>query len=152
MLRRVLIATLVLTALAGCTPSATPTPDVVPVAQPVEFVVGDCIDNSEVDGEKFSDAVDCSEPHDSEAFADITLPDGDYPGQPAIYEEAVTGCESAFYGFVGVLYNESTIGVTYYYPTSERWAAGDRTILCLAQDAADGEFIESTGSLEGAAR
>ena len=152
MLRRVLLATVVLTALAGCTPAATPTPDVVPVAQPVEFVVGDCIDNSEVGDEKFSDAVDCAEPHDSEAFADITLPEGDYPGQSAIYDEAVSGCEAEFFAFVGVLYNESTIGVTYYYPTSERWAAGDRTILCLAQDAVDGEFVESTGSLEGAAR
>jgi len=151
MFRTLLVAVLAAATLAGC--SSTP-PDavVVPVAQPIDFVVGDCIDNTETDDEKFSNPVDCAEPHDSEAFADIVLPDGEYPGQAAIFDEAVTGCQAEFYGFVGVLYNESEIGVTYYYPSSERWTAGDRVILCLAQDTTDGEFVESTGSLRGVAR
>jgi len=140
--------------LTGCTAAKPDAPVVVPEQTPIDFQVGDCIDDSTVDGENFSNAIDCTEPHDSEAYATLDMFEGDgsYPGREAIFAEASRGCEAAFYAFVGIIYDESLLTITYFYPSADSWDDGDRAILCLIQDTADGENVESTGSLRGVAR
>lgn len=111
--------------------------------------VGDCLNDGTATGEVSSvPTIDCAEPHDSEAYASIILPDGDYPGEDAVLTQADTDCASEFATYVGIAYEESTLGYAYYYPTEQSWASGDREILCLVYDPAG----QVTGSLAGAAK
>ena len=118
--------------------------------------VGDCINDAESTAAgDVSDVtvVECTEAHDYEAYESQTLPDGDYPGQEAIETQAETLCYDAFETFVGISYDESVLGFTYFTPTSEGWDTGDQEILCLVADLdAEGGIIQSSVSLEGAKR
>jgi len=46
--------------------------------------------------------VPCSEPHSDEVFALVTLPEGDFPGQDAIYDQGEELCIAEFDIFVGL--------------------------------------------------
>lgn len=112
--------------------------------------VGDCIGATVLEGEvETLPQVPCSEPHESEAYYSEDLPDGDYPGLPAIEEVAGPACTGpAFDTFVGIAYLDSLLEATYLHPTESSWAMGDREILCLIYDPAG----PTTGTLEAAAR
>ena len=111
--------------------------------------VGDCLNDGGSSGEVSSvPTIDCAEPHDSEAYASIMIPDGDYPGEDAVLTQADAECAAEFASYVGIAYEESTLGFAYYYPTAQSWESGDREILCLVYDPAG----QVTGSLEGAAK
>ena len=111
--------------------------------------VGDCLNDGGTEGEVSEvPVVDCAEPHDSEAYASILMDDGDFPGDSAVEDQAISDCTSEFNSFVGLDYQESTLDFAYYYPTEQSWANGDREILCLIVDPAG----QVTGSLAGAAR
>jgi hypothetical protein len=113
------------------------------------IAVGDCLNDGGVDGEVTTvPTVDCAEPHDSEAYASILMPDGEFPGDSVVEDFAVEECTAAFDSFVGLAYADSTLSFSYYYPTAESWTNGDREILCLLVDPAG----QVTGSLKGAAR
>lgn len=156
---RGLLATLTLgvasIALTGCslfggsgnspaaTDSATKTADVFTIK------VGDCLNDADVEGEVSEvPTVDCAQPHDSEAFASITMADGDFPGEDAVKTQSQSGCTEKFNSFVGVDYGTSKLDYSYYYPTAQSWEQGDREILCLILDPAG----QTTGSLKDAAR
>lgn len=112
------------------------------------IAVGDCL-ASAPDGEVQSvQVVPCSDEHEGEVFHDFELPDGDFPGDEAIETAAYEGCDPAFEEFVGLTYDESTLDYSYYAPTTESWAEGDRLISCIISDPAG----TVTGSLSGAAR
>ena len=111
--------------------------------------VGDCLNDGNVEGEVSSvKAVDCTEPHDSEAFKSIAMDDGDFPGDAAVTEAGDGGCTTAFAAFVGLDYDSSALDFSYYFPTEGSWGEGDREILCLIVDPNG----KTTGSLEGAAK
>lgn len=115
--------------------------------------VGDCFVVSDMEQSLSEGAVtdvplvDCDEPHDGEFFYAEDLPDGDYPGEVAVDEQAMELCEGqAFTDFVGADYMTSEIWTSYLVPTEESWdRADDREILCYL------ETMETvTGSQEGA--
>ncbi|KUP96121.1 septum formation family protein [Thermobifida cellulosilytica] len=113
--------------------------------------VGDCFPSEETQAEgevSTVQTVPCSEPHDGEAYAAGDMPDGDFPGEVEIQNFADDFCITEFDLFVGVSYEQSELDFTYYYPTAESWASGDREILCVVYDPAG----DVTGTLEGAAR
>lgn len=111
--------------------------------------VGDCLNDGGVEGEVSTvPTVDCAEEHDSEAYASIIMDDGDFPGDQAVEDQAISDCTTEFNSFVGLDYQSSSLDFAYYYPTEESWANGDREILCLIVDPAG----PTTGSLSGAAR
>lgn len=111
--------------------------------------VGDCLNDGGATGEVSEvPKIDCAEPHDSEAYASIMMADGDFPGDTAVDDQAVSDCTSQFNSFVGINYDDSTLDFAYYYPTEASWAQGDREILCLIVDPAG----QVTGSLKGAAK
>lgn len=113
------------------------------------IAVGDCLNDGGVDGEVTTvETIDCAQPHDSEAYASILMDDGEFPGDDVVEAFAIEQCTTAFDSFVGLAYAESTLSFSYYYPTTESWASGDREILCLLVDPAG----KVEGSLEGAAR
>jgi hypothetical protein len=111
--------------------------------------VGDCLNDAEVEEEVSSvPVVDCSEPHDSEAYASIMMPDGDFPGGDAVTAAAEEGCLAEFEGYVGIAYEESAYEVSFYFPTEASWGGGDREILCTVYDPSG----KTSGSAKGSAK
>ena len=111
--------------------------------------VGDCLNDATASGTvTTAPIVPCSQPHDSEAYKSILMQDGDFPGEDAIKDQADQGCADAFPDFVGISYDDSNLKISYYFPTSDSWANGDREILCTIYD--DG--VKTTGTLKGAKR
>lgn len=114
-----------------------------------DLAVGDCLDGF-ADGEAVSQilATPCDEEHTHEVFASLTLPDGDYPGQEDVDEQARAGCVEQFAVFVGRPWDNSTLDYGYYTPTRQSWETGDREVLCMISDPSG----PITGTLEGTDR
>lgn len=109
--------------------------------------VGDCLNDADTSGEVSTvPIVECSEPHDSEAYDAGDLDDGDFPGDDAIGQAAELLCGPSFESFIGLDYDASAYDYSYYFPTEESWEAGDREVLCVAF-ADDASKI--TGTLKG---
>lgn len=124
-------------------------------AVPGGLSVGECLNDpaASVDGEgELADqivVVPCDQPHDLEAYKILTLPEGDFPGDSAIEELALTICMDAFEDFIGVPYEESEFEIYYYYPFEDTWNyADDRNISCTAGSLTG----RTTGSADGANR
>lgn len=145
--------------LTACAPSTTggfessPTPphsdDGVPVSF-LELAVGDCFDmpSTVADGEALRFA-SCETPHMYEAFAETSLPDGDFPGDDEVASAADDACEAAFVDFVGVSWKSSSFDYQYIVPSERTWLdVDDRSILCLVTTLS---ALPWTGSAEGTA-
>ncbi|MFN4001436.1 septum formation family protein [Microcella sp.] len=108
--------------------------------------VGDCLDDGTATGEvQTVPTVPCDEPHDSEIYSAHLLGQSQYPGDDIVVDKAEALCLPAFEQFVGEPYLESRFDFSFYYPTAESWATGDREVLCVIYDP-EGPV---TGTLEG---
>ena len=76
----------------------------------------------------------CSEPHSEEIYATLTLPEGDFPGQDAIFEQAEELCITEFESFVGLPYEESALYIDIMTPSERTWSEGDRLVICAIFD------------------
>jgi hypothetical protein len=162
--RRIALGAIVLAlagVLAGCTTStAQPSPTATHAtggahASAMDITVGDCLDDAHA-GTTTATAsiVPCSGAHDSEAFANLTLTGDAYPGLDAVRAQAEKGCQGdAFANFIGIASDDSTLQVSYYYPTEDSWAGGDRTVTCTVY-AIDqsGTTAQTTGTLKDSAK
>lgn len=116
-----------------------------------EVAVGDCLnDESVAEDQEVSEVptVSCDEPHDSEVYAETDMEASEWPGDAGVDQEAQTFCEQEFASFIGLEYAMSELALSYYVPTEDSFANGDRAISCLVYD----EAGQTTGSLAGAAR
>ena len=113
--------------------------------------VGDCFnDESATDSDVDSvEVVDCSAPHQYEAYNNHDIPGSDFPEGEAMGREVRNACYDSFATYVGISYDNSTYRINSFNPTSGSWAQGDRTIICTIKSG-DGSRI--TGSLKGAAK
>lgn len=95
------------------------------------------------------DIVSCDEPHQSEAFAVVTLPDGPFPGDQKIISIANEKCgDKEITAYVGAGAKiPDTIEEYFYLPSSGTWDAGSRQIICFLADSAG----QTTGSLRASA-
>ena len=111
--------------------------------------VGDCLDDASSSGTvTTAPIVPCSQPHDSEAYTSVQMTDGAFPGADAVTSRANEACADAFPAFIGIAYDDSDLSISYYFPTKESWANGDRQIMCTVYD--DG--VKTTGTLKLAKR
>ncbi|QYH36620.1 septum formation family protein [Salinibacterium sp. M195] len=112
--------------------------------------VGDCEAVSQTADEVDSTrTIDCSEPHATEFYAVVIVPDGDFPEQDAMYALGDAECLAAFESYIGVNYDDSIYDFSYYSPSTETWASGDREILCYAYDYSGAQIA---GSVAGVGR
>jgi hypothetical protein len=131
-------------ALAGCAGS---TPDVeadASIESPeateesvLELEVGTCLNDA--DTPLRADLTDvpsipCSEPHDSELYAIVSVEDSTYPGADRLIEQGQAQCQEGFADFVGIDFRSSLLEFHFYYPTPSSWAQDDRTIYCMVFD------------------
>ena len=114
--------------------------------------VGQCItDTPQEDQVSSVPVVECSEPHTGEIYALPQLPEGEFPGDQAVSDQADLLCAGQpFQDYVGVPYQQSEIYYTKLVPSSDTWADGDREIVCILANQ-DGSPL-SPGSLRGANR
>nr|WP_227993989.1 septum formation family protein [Pseudactinotalea sp. HY160] len=101
-----------------------------------------CLEAFEYDADQKLTVIPCAEPHALEVVAEKTVPDGSYPGEDGLEQEAGTFCSSAADGLPsGQPFDLAQ--VRDLYPSEVTWDAGDRVISCLAE-ARDGTVL--TGS------
>jgi hypothetical protein len=112
-------------------------------------VVGDCFDRPESPDVTAVPTVDCTEPHDFEAYAVLELDDGPFPGDEQVATRARRGCNDRFAGYVGVPPGESGLVVVPVAPDAEQWEDGNRTVTCVVT-IRPGEPLQ--GSVEGSER
>lgn len=112
--------------------------------------VGDCLEGTPGRAEVSTrdQVVDCDELHGSEVIGIIEAPDAPNPPGDGTWSELVDGvCPIAFQAYVGAD-DDSFIEWRAIVPSDEAWAAGDRSVYCLA-DATDhaggSESVEGVG-------
>lgn len=95
--------------------------------------VGDCLERVESDAETSSlDAVPCADRHRGEAISVLSLPDGDYPGDEAVFAAGNRRCSRALAEQVPDARRQG-IEDFYLYPTQTSWEEqDDREIVCIA--------------------
>ena len=147
-------------ALSGCTalfPSSAPpatdsqTGDEITQTDTDVFSlsVGQCLNDTA--GTEVSEVpiVDCTDEHDFEVYSDFEIPGDEFPGDDAIDSQADAECLTDFEQFVGISYDDSVYGYTYFTPTEGSWTDGnDRLVSCLIGDP-NGKV---TGTLKGIAQ
>lgn len=98
-------------------------------------------------------AVPCTEPHDFEVYLVRTLEDGHdapFPGLEVLDRRVGHEmCIPEFDAFVGTAFDDSSLNVSWFYPTAAVWDTGDRQVSC-AVFAMDG--IQLTGTSKGSQR
>jgi hypothetical protein len=92
---------------------------------------GECI-NSAPNGISGLHVLACGQPHDGEVFSTFRVAGQHYPGATALRQKANQGCASRLSGYMNpqlaTMLNES-----YFYPSSDAWAAGERTVVCTVR-------------------
>ena len=116
-----------------------------------ELAVGDCFDDGDLllgDIEEVGEVplVECSEPHDNEVYAVITVDGEVFPGDQAIQAEADEVCLDAFDPFVGLDYDSSALDFGWLVPTADSWDMGDRVVACFVYRL---DLAKVSGTLEG---
>ena len=110
-----------------------------------DLKVGDCLaeipDSAQVWTVK---TVACEEPHTGEVFAQVTVPDVDFPGQDAIIEEYEGRCEPELGIYSPAAAEDMSIALYSLYPGEETWDRGHRTVTCIAMT-----LPPRTGSIKG---
>lgn len=94
--------------------------------------VGDCL--KEIPGNTrvlTVDTVGCDQPHAGEVFAVLLMPEGGFPGQPAI-EEYQSKCEPELASYAPSAITDDSVQLYVLYPTAETWEQGDRAVTCVA--------------------
>ena len=119
-------------ALAGCSTSSV-----------MHMSIGQCIQAPEGDQVSTVETVDCSKPHDAEVFFLHKVEDSEFPGQDSLSSTAEQVCIAAFQGYVGKSYEESSLDVTWFVPTTKSWSQNDREIVCMVTDMQGGKLDES---------
>ena len=116
-----------------------------------ELAIGDCFDDGDMALGEFAEVgevplVDCTEPHDNEVYAVVTV-DGDaFPGEEAIQAQADEVCLEAFDPFVGLDYESSALDFGWLVPTADSWEMGDRVVACFVYRL---DLAKVSGTLEG---
>jgi hypothetical protein len=94
--------------------------------------VGDCL--KEIPGSTrvlTVDTIECDQPHAGEVFAVLLMPEGDFPGEPAI-EEYQNKCEPELASYAPEAITDDSVQLYVLYPTAETWEQGDRAVTCVA--------------------
>jgi len=98
-----------------------------------EVEVGDCI--AEIPQEarvETVETVDCRQPHAGEVYAQLAVPDVDFPGEDAIVEKYASRCEPELASYSPAAAQDMSISLVYLHPTEETWERGDRAVHCIA--------------------
>ncbi|GDY30859.1 septum formation family protein [Gandjariella thermophila] len=110
---------------------------------------GSCLDSQR------STFAPCEAPHDIEITRAGQLPPGlptDYPDEQTMLRAALPPCRAALAGYLDSPDGDATrLQAWAFWPNRDRWARGDRWLLCAATELGpDGRPVSRTGSVRGA--
>lgn len=111
--------------------------------------IGDCF-NEQTD-EVVSDVptVPCTDAHDYEVYANITIDRDTFPGDDELNKLADEGCLAPFTSYIGVPFEDSSLDYSFYTPTLSGWLNNDdRGVTCIVFDPNG----KTTGTLLASAR
>jgi hypothetical protein len=113
--------------------------------------VGDCFDLKDPAAEVIEDvkAVPCAQEHEYEMFHIGSMPSGSYPSDTAFSSFVEDECLPAFETYVGLVYENSVLEVSFVTPTTDSWNDGDRAVQCVVYHP---RIHRLTGSQKGSAR
>lgn len=98
-----------------------------------ELTVGDCLNGMKEQSTVLSvDGVPCTAPHDAEVYATVNLPDGDWPGVDDLSLQATQQCADNLAENYVEAYEDDSVEIFYFHPTSASWREGDREVICVA--------------------
>jgi hypothetical protein len=106
-----------------------------------DLAVGECFDDGDEEWEVVRQP--CTVAHDGEIIADVTLPDGPWPGEDGIDRAADRACTSPFTNYIGKSPAASELELFYWTPTEDLWSDEDRLVVCAAYGP-DGDQLTST--------
>lgn len=91
------------------------------------------------------EGVPCETPHDAQVYAEFALPEGSFPGIPAVETAAAEGCSSRWEASFGPFDPAKNLDLTFFTPTGDSWAApqNDREVTCFVVSA-DGSLLTGT--------
>lgn len=119
-----------------------------------ELAVGDCIDEPAGTTDiKEVQHQPCSDPHDGEVFAIVmhtAAPGAAYPDQSEFRDLAGDECVpllSAYTGMDLVTFVAAGLDFSAFYPTSEAWNNGDRSVTCYVVKADSSKLTGSVHNL-----
>ena len=118
-----------------------------------QLQIGDCFSAHAGEDEGVLGTVDvvpCEQSHESEVYAAMELPAGEYPGEAEVDTQAESFCEEEFEPFVGRPFLKSALEASTLVPTEESWTLDDdREILCTVMSPFG---LEEEGSLKDSKR
>jgi hypothetical protein len=99
----------------------------------VDLKTGDCVrDAGENELPTWVKRVRCDRPHHGEVFSVLTLPNSTtYPGEKTLRARA-DECGPTFFDYAPNSPEGPTFRVAVAYPTSDGWANGERSVVCVA--------------------
>ncbi|WP_371406687.1 DUF4190 domain-containing protein [Kribbella sp. NBC_00662] len=95
-----------------------------------DLAVGECFDDGNSEAEVVRQP--CTLAHDGEVIADVTLPEGPYPGDNGVDKAADRACSPTFTSYVGKSPDDSELDLSYWTPTRSLWEDDDRLVVCAA--------------------
>lgn len=94
--------------------------------------VGDCLKDIPGDTRVLTvQTVACEESHAGEVFAVLQMPEGTFPGQPAI-DKYADKCSPELQTYSPDAMTDDSVQLYVLYPTQETWEQGDRAVTCIA--------------------
>ena len=102
------------------------------VVTATDVKVGDCLKEIPNDTRVLTvSTIECAQSHAGEVFAVLQMPDGQFPGQPAI-EKYADRCSPELANYAPKAMTDDTVQLYVLYPTAETWEQGDRAVTCIA--------------------
>lgn len=102
------------------------------VVTATDVKVGDCLKEIPDDTRVLTvNTIPCLQPHAGEVFAILQMPDGDFPGQPAV-EQYADKCSPELASYAPEAMTDDSVQLYVLYPTAETWDQGDRAVTCIA--------------------
>lgn len=112
-----------------------------------DLAVGECFDESDEEDEVVRRP--CTDLHDGEIIAGVTLPDGPYPGDREVDKAGEQACTTEFAKYVGSTVKSTELEWDYWTPTRQLWNAEDRLVVCAAYGP---DFDQLTGTVKNTKR
>ena len=99
-----------------------------------DLEVGDCSPAFDDDEEEVSrvEVVDCGEPHINEVYLIEELSAQDFPGEETLDKTAEGICYFAFETYVGMAYEDSDLGYSWFVPDEANWDY-DHEVVCYLE-------------------
>ncbi len=110
--------------------------------------VGDCWDLKDPNADTVDNvaAKPCTDPHEYEVFFVGPMDGVNYPTDDQFTTYVQNNCLPAFTTYVGKVYDDSDLEISWLNPLSEGWKQGDRAVECSVYDSANSDLTASLRS------